>query len=215
MRPAAPVRGAAGLSIRYFRIRRRYTIPLQPPSILPVTAYRKLIAVTLSLGICLLLSGCVGLPRNFNNLKEPRVSLTGLAVKELNLLAPSVLVRLRVENPNDLNIDLDGADVALALNGQPVATGISRSPLTLAKFGASEMNVEVKAGTLQVLQQILLLQANPSVNYDVTGHLNVLNWLGPLGRIPFRFQGDVDRDTLLRGAESLGGMGVRKMAPAR
>jgi LEA14-like dessication related protein len=180
-----------------------------------VTAYRKLIAIIFSLGIGLLLSGCVGLPRDFNNLKEPQVSLTGLAVKELNFLAPSLLVRLRVENPNDLNINLDGADVALALNGRPVATGISRSPLTLAKFGASEMNVEVKASTLEVLQQILLLQSNSSVNYDVTGHLNVLNWLGPLGKIPFRFRGDVDRDTLLRGAESLGGMGRLKNAPAR
>lgn len=156
--------------------------------------------------LCLLLSGCtgLGLMQNLDRLKEPKVSLAGLAVKNLDLFAPSFLVHLRVENPNDLEVKLDGADVALALNGRPVAKGINRGPLSLAKFGASDMTVEVSASTLDVLQQVLLLQSKPLLDYEVTGHLNVLNWLGPLGRLPFSFQGTVDRDTLLRGAEGLG-----------
>lgn len=159
--------------------------------------------------LSLALSGCFSLPKDFNSLKEPKVSLAGLAIKDLNPFKPRFLVRLQVENPNDLDVNLDGGDVALALNGQPVASGISRSPITLAKFGASQMDVEVSADTLGVLQQIMLLQSKPSVDYNVTGHLNVLNWLGPLGRLPFNFKGAVDRDTLLRGAESLGNLGAQ------
>ena len=154
--------------------------------------------------LVLALSGCFSLPKDFNSLKEPKVSLAGLAIKDMNPLQPRFLVRLNVTNPNDLAVDLEGADVDLALNGQPVATGVSRSPLTLAKFGSSQMDVEVTANTLGMLQQIMLLQSKSSIDYAVTGHLNVLNWLGPLGKLPFNFKGAVDRDTLLRGAESLG-----------
>jgi hypothetical protein len=168
-----------------------------------MTAHSKPLAALI---ILCLLSGCtaLGLMRNPDRLKEPKVSLAGLAVKNLDLFAPSFLVHLRVENPNDLEVNLDGADVALALNGRPVATGINRGPLSLAKFGASDMTVEVSASTMDVLQQVLLLQSKPMLDYEVTGHLNVLNWLGPLGRLPFSFQGAVDRETLLQGAESLG-----------
>lgn len=175
-----------------------------------MTLYRKAAALFSPFALALLLSGCAGLgnlSQSLGKLKEPKVSLAGLSIKEMNLMEPSFLVRLKVENPNDLSINLDGADVALALNGQPVATGISRSPLTLVKQGASDMDVEVKASTLGVLQQLLSLQGNDAVKYGVSGHLNMLNWLGALGKIPFDFQGSVDKATLLRGAEGLGGLG--------
>jgi LEA14-like dessication related protein len=161
---------------------------------------------SLLIALSLSLSGCFSLPKDFNSLKEPKVSLAGLTIKDLNPFKPRFLVRLAVENPNDLAVNLDGGEVALALNGEPVAAGISRSALTLEKFGTSKMDVEVVADTLGVLQQILRLQSKPTVDYAVTGHLNVLNWLGPLGKLPFSFEGAVDRDTLLRGAESLGNL---------
>ncbi len=167
--------------------------------------FRKPAALLFYIALVPLLSGCADLAMDYlGKLKEPKVSLAGLALKDLNPLEPTLLVRLRIENPNDLNVKLDGADVALALNGQPVATGISLSPLTLAKLGATDMDVEVKANTLNALRQIMLLEANQAVKYDVAGHLNVLEWLGSLGRIPFNLQGSVDSGALLRGVEGWG-----------
>lgn len=153
--------------------------------------------------ILLTQAGCSLLTADYRNLKEPKVSLAGLNIKDLNPLKPSFLVRLRLDNPNDLDVNLDGADVALALNGQPVATGISRSPLTLKKLGFSEMDVEVTANTLSAIQQFLVLQSQPMMDYQVTGHLNWNDWLGVLGRLPFNFKGSMDRDTLLSAASGL------------
>jgi LEA14-like dessication related protein len=163
---------------------------------------RKSALLLLTIGI--LAAGCIGVPKNLDQLKEPTVSLAGLALNEADLFSPSFLVRLRVENPNDLDVTLDGADAALALNGQPVASGVSRSQVGLARFGSSDLAVQVTANTLGVIQQMLALQNQPNLNYQVTGHLQLLNWLGPLGRVPFSFQGAVDRETLLRGAANLG-----------
>jgi LEA14-like dessication related protein len=147
----------------------------------------------------LTVTGCSSWLPNYQDLQEPRVSLTGLALKDANFLAPSFLVRLRVENPNDVSLNLDGADAALSLNGQTLARGVSRSPLTLVKGGTSEMDVEVTADTLTVVQQIAALANQPSARYQVTGHLSVLNWLGALGRLPFSFEGTVDSKSLLKG----------------
>ena len=149
------------------------------------------------------LSGCSLLTADYKNLKEPKVSLAGLNIKDLNPLSPSFLVRLKVDNPNDLNVNLDGADVALALNGQPVAAGVSRSPLVLKKLGSSEMDVEVTANTMNAVQQFLILQTKPTLDYQVTGNLIWNNWLGALGKLPLKFSGSMDKDTLMRAASGL------------
>ncbi len=144
-------------------------------------------------------SACSLMTTDFKNLKEPKVSLAGLSIKDLNPLKPSFLVRLKLDNPNDLDVSLDGADVALALNGQPVAAGISRSPLTLKKLASSEMELEVTANTLNAVQQFLLLQSRPTIDYAITGHLQLRDWMSALGRLPFSFQGNLDSQSILRG----------------
>lgn len=176
-----------------------------------MSAYFRPIAVF----IILVLSGCAGLPRNFDKLQEPQVSLAGLALKDANPLKPRFLVRLRVENPNDLEVKLDGAEVALALNGQPIARGLGHGPLSLAKRGASDLDVEVAADTLGIIQQFLALQSKSALDYEVSGHLAVLDWLGPLGRIPFDFKGTLNAESLWRGAESLGTLAVPAIHTAR
>ncbi len=148
-------------------------------------------------------TGCSLLTADYKNMKEPKVSLAGLNIKDLNPLSPSFLVRLKVDNPNDLDVNLDGADVALALNGRPVAAGVSRSPLVLKKLGSSEMDVEVTANTMSAIQQFLILQTQSNLDYQVTGNLIWNNWLGALGKLPLKFSGSMDKDTLMRAASSL------------
>ena len=148
-------------------------------------------------------TGCSLLTADYKNMKEPKVSLAGLNIKDLNPLSPSFLVRLKVDNPNDLDVNLDGADVALALNGRPVAAGVSRSPLVLKKLGSSEMDVEVTANTMSAIQQFLILQTKSTLDYQVTGNLIWNNWLGALGKLPLQFSGSMDKDTLMRAASGL------------
>ncbi len=148
-------------------------------------------------------AGCALLGSDVKDLKAPKVTLAGLTLKDPNPLQLSFLVRLKLDNPNDLDVNLDGADVALALNGKTVAEGLSRSALTLKKRGSSELDVEVTTHTLSAMQQLLLLQTKPALDYAVSGHLHLLNWMGALGQLPFSFSGSVDRATLMRAAGAL------------
>jgi LEA14-like dessication related protein len=155
----------------------------------------------LVLFLILPLGACVGLPTDFSQLQEPRVTLTGLALADADLWAPSFLLRLAVDNPNDLDLQLAGADADLRLNGESVARGVSRSPLTLVKRGTSELTVQATGQTLRIAQHTLSLQARDTLDYEITGHVQVVNWLGGLGRIPFRFKDTIRRDELLRAVE--------------
>lgn len=151
-------------------------------------------------GCAWLLAACSGVTPDLSNIEAPKVSLTSIQAKNLDLYTPSFLVGLRVDNPNDVQVELSGAEAALALNGQQVAMGISQSPLTLNRRGSSDLAVEVKANTIGLLQQVLALANQQSIPYQVTGRLRLARWLGYLGEFPFSFSGTLDRDSLLSGA---------------
>jgi len=146
--------------------------------------------------------GCSLPTTDYSKLKDVNVTLIGLNIKDLNPLKPGFLVRLRLDNPNDIDISMDGADAALSLDGQPVADGLSRSPLTLKKQGSSEVDMEVYVNTFSAIQQFLLIQSKPAFDYRVSGHLHVLNWLGSLGRLPFDVSGSMDQKTLMQAVGS-------------
>lgn len=165
-------------------------------------AWQRIVLLVLvsALGGCALLTA-----PSLDSLKEPTLRLRGLAVKDINVLAPSFLVRLQIDNPNDVGLSLAGIDAALKLGGQAVAAGVSRSPVELKRLGSSEVDLEIQANTLGVLRQLLQLDGQGTMDYIVDGHLSILNWLGPLGRLPFQLTGNVTRDDLLK---ELNGAGV-------
>jgi LEA14-like dessication related protein len=144
------------------------------------------------------LAGCDTVRTRAEKLSPPRVNVRAIALKDMNPLSPTFRVRLELENPNDENIRLDGADAVLALNGQNVAKGVSRSPLDLPKRGKTEVEVDVQATTLKVLKHLGRAARQEVTPYTVTGNLHVLEALGKLGAIPFRIQGEVKSEDLLK-----------------
>lgn len=134
------------------------------------------------------------------------MALTSLKIKNANIFNPAFIVGLRLMNPNDLKIDLNGADVMLALNDKPVAKGLSQTPITLNSHGSSDLSVEVTADTVSAIQQVLSLTSKSSMNYEVKGHLHLVKWLGSLGQMPFSMKGTVDGQTLLSGAGKIQGL---------
>jgi hypothetical protein len=160
------------------------------------------------MALCCALCACVSWQREMADLKEPRVSFAGLRLMDANLLAPAFRVRLRVENPNDREISIQGADLGLAINGEPVAQGVSVGAVKLVQLGSSEIEVDATAQTLALARQLLSINGSDTVKYGVNGHLRLLNWLGPLGAVPIDFQGEMARDELLKNLESLQGLGL-------
>ena len=66
-----------------------------------------------------------------------------------------MLVRLRVQNPNDAPVDYDGAYVRLEVQDKTFATGVSDARGSVPRFGESIVAVPVTISMLNVVKQVL------------------------------------------------------------
>lgn len=139
----------------------------------------------LMLGCALLLSACVGI----GNLDKPRVSLAGVALDDFNLFEQRFLVTLRVTNPNDTSVTIDGVDFDLSLNGEHFANGVGHDRVTLPRMGETLVTLKVTTNLNSLWKQLRTLQAtNKPLAYRMTGKLHV-PWVP--GGIAFDRQGEL------------------------
>ena len=108
----------------------------------------------LAAGIGLLsaaLSGCAGL-----GFGEPvNVSVVGMEPMAGQGMEGRVLVKLRVQNPNDRPIEFDGVSLELDVRGSRLATGVSDQTGTVPRFGESIVQVPVSVPVSALVRQAL------------------------------------------------------------
>lgn len=143
--------------------------------------------------LALLLAGCATLA---GVTEKPRVSLKSLAPLEIGLLEQRFLLQLRVENPNRVEIPIEGLSFTVELNGQPFAEGLSDKAVTLPALG--EGLVEVKASTrlsrLLKRFQEMAEQGRSRLDYRIVGKLHSPT----LGTVPFDSRGQISPEDLWR-----------------
>lgn len=133
----------------------------------------------------LLLAGCAGL----GNLEKPQVSLAGLALDDFNLFEQRFRVTLRVTNPNDRSVTVDGVDFDLALNGEHFASGIGRDQVTLPRLGDALVTLKMTTNLSSLWKQIRTLQSTKKpLAYRMSGKLHA-PWVP--GGIPFDRKGEL------------------------
>jgi LEA14-like dessication related protein len=128
---------------------------------------RRLLALTM-FG---LLSACATVPPA----DAPEVTVAGIESLPGEGLEMRMLVKLRVQNPNDAPINYNGAFLKLAVQNRNLASGVSADTGTVPRFGEAVIGVPVTISTLRVLRQVLgLLDGQPidKVSYTLTGKLN-------------------------------------------
>nr|WP_314901586.1 LEA type 2 family protein [uncultured Deefgea sp.] len=118
------------------------------------------------IGMLALLSACTGIPSHF---EKPQVNLAGLQIAELGLIEQKFIVSLRVTNPNDINVPINGLNLKLDVNGQPFATGVSNEKVTLAKLGDTMIKVNVTTNLSNIWKQVKSL--NKPLSYSLSGKL--------------------------------------------
>lgn len=134
------------------------------------------------------LAACSGLPFG---LEAPKVSLADVRLAGGGLLEQQFRLTLRVHNPNDRDIPLDGLNFVLELNDMEFAQGASNRPVTLQRLGDTLVEVDGVSNLVAVMQQLQQLGAGPdrrdSVSYRIHGKLAS----GMMGYIPFDRRGEV------------------------
>jgi len=119
----------------------------------------------------LLLGACASLPN-----KEPlQVTVAGIESIPGEGMELRMLVKLRVQNPNQAPIDFSGVYVELDVQGKTFATGVSNEAGTLPGFGEVVVAVPVTVSVLRMVRQVMgVLDGQPvdKIRYEMSGKLS-------------------------------------------
>ncbi|MGH7178721.1 MAG: LEA type 2 family protein [Tepidisphaeraceae bacterium] len=128
------------------------------------------------------LAGCAAIP---TNLKSPDISFVGMRALEVSLFEQRLEVRLRVQNPNDIELPVNGLDVDVELADEPFAHGVSAREFIVPAQGEAEFDMIVTANAATALLKLARSDRKSldEVGYRVSGKLSTR--LGLFRSIPF------------------------------
>jgi LEA14-like dessication related protein len=136
-----------------------------------VTMHHSRIALLLPFALAAMLSaGCTGLQG-----RQPiDVIVAGVEPLKGAGLELRLLIKLRVQNPNDTPIDFTGVSLRMDVQGKRFATGVSNTAGSVPRFGESIVEVPVSISLLRIARQavgVMSSEYHGKLAYDMTGHL--------------------------------------------
>lgn len=147
---------------------------------------RPMLTRMLVLIAALALAACAGL-----QFRDPvQVSVAGVEALPGEGFEMRMLVKLRVQNPNETPIDFDGVYLRLRVQDKTFATGVSDQRGHVPRFGDTVVGVAVTVPALGIVRQAVgLLDGKPTdkVVYELDGKLNT----ALLGGLKFQSQGEL------------------------
>lgn len=122
-------------------------------------------------------------------LETPKLSVVNVELQKSDLWEQRMKVRMRVENPNDRAIPVKGLTVALDVQGQELAHGVSGASFNVPALGEAEFDMNMTANMAGALLKLLGSnnQIRDSVDYRVRGKLSLSE--GWMRSIPFEDRG--------------------------
>lgn len=144
----------------------------------------------------LLIQGCAGLDK----MEAPSVNIADIHLQDATLLEQRYRLQLRIQNPNQVPLQIDGLSYELEINGKPFSKGLSNKSVTVPRYASELLEVEGTSNLFDIVRQVMDLQkglAN-SVQYHLKGKLGLQNG----GRVPFDYQGEIELPNTSPGSSS-------------
>ena len=124
----------------------------------------------LPLAACLLLAGCASLQH-----RDPlQVTLAGIEPQKREGLEMRMMVKLRVQNPNDRAIDFKGVALQLGVAGKTLASGVSDARTKVPAYGETVVDVPVTISAFDLVGQamgIMKSARSGKIDYELKGKL--------------------------------------------
>jgi LEA14-like dessication related protein len=155
---------------------------------------QRLVLVLLFFIAAALAAGCASLQG-----RDPlQVTVAGVEPLQGEGMELRMLVKLRVQNPNDAPVDYNGVAVQMTVQGKTFATGVSDAHGSVPRFGESVIEVPVTASAFRMARQALgMMKGNGigKINYELTGKLNGAGF----SSVHFQNKGDLELPTSTEG----------------
>jgi hypothetical protein len=107
-----------------------------------------------------------------------QVTVAGIEPMQGQGMELRMLVKLRVQNPNDVPVDYNGVSVKIDVQGNTFATGVSDESGSIPRFGESIVSVPVTASAMRMVRGALDMMGGKGppgtgkVSYSLTGKLH-------------------------------------------
>ena len=147
----------------------------------------KRIVLALSAFLLVLSTGCASL---FWVGEKPHVDIVNVVPKEMRLLEQTFLLELRIQNPTETDLDINGLSFELEINGQPFARGVSNKSVKVERLSTKVIEVEAYTGLTSILRQLSEVKKGSYASgftYRIKGSLHTG---APSFRIPFDEEGE-------------------------
>lgn len=142
----------------------------------------------------LFLTGCA-----LTSLESPEVTLADVQVGEIRNFETVFLVQLRVLNPNQKPLEIEGLSCEIELDDRKFASGLQGARQTIPPYGTALVPVEVYASVIDMVGSAIGMLKSASknekelkdVNYKLSGTVNV-KMSGFSHKLPFESSGKID-----------------------
>ena len=122
------------------------------------------------------------------------VTVAGIEPLQGQGLELRMLVKLRVQNPNDAPVDYNGVALEMKVQGKTFATGVSDAGGNVPRFGEAVISVPVTISAFRMARQAVdMIQhgGKGTITYDMAGKLNGSTF----NSMRFRTQGEFNLPT--------------------
>jgi len=133
---------------------------------------RRLMLTVAAIAMGVMLGACATLPG-----RDPlQVTVAGIESLPGEGLEMRMLVKLRVQNPNDAPVEYDGIYVKVDVQDKTFATGVSAERGSVPRFGETVIGVPMTVSALRVALQaigfVLDGRSTDRISYKLTGKLD-------------------------------------------
>ena len=108
-------------------------------------------------------------------IERPEVALTNIRPLESTVFEQRVETELRIRNPNDVDLDVTGLDVEIAVNGKRLVRVLSSDAVKVPRFGEATVKAVASTSTTAILREVVALQRGGAAvedpSYSVAGYV--------------------------------------------
>lgn len=134
----------------------------------------------------LLQTGCQATKQILNsmNVKEPGVSVANVAIDKVSLSGINFNFDIKIDNPNNVGVNLSGFDYDFLINNHSFAKGDQEKPIKIEPKGNSIVQIPLTVGYMDLFSVFSSLKKQSQANYQLsTGFKFDLPVLGKV-RVP-------------------------------
>ena len=127
--------------------------------------------LTFCVGAIILAFGFAGCTWMGTSMERPRINIANVTPTEIKLFEQIFDLELRIQNPNDSPLVLNGLSFELDINEKPFASGLSDQNVTIGRFSSGIIHVQAITSLWSFLRQVAELQKTgmPRVAYRIKG----------------------------------------------